>query len=290
MVGFWVQVGHVGLACVSLAWALGGGVKRGGCFHAPAACNNRVKVCPVILTSFKSLMGRNGDTAPLPAPFPSLIIRAEWADLSRARRAGSEWWEDVFWFNGLYTTMGPPGLLASILLDGRQRVAPRFPPETLPGAPALHPSQVPGQGDTRGQRGHGLEAQPSLCALQQASWGSCPWTLGHLPVPCSLLLATTPAVFALPTDQAASIQPKAMPAGCQGCTWRPPPAAAGTPRGSALFPSPPWVPVSAPGGSGSPLAGGPLGFAGSHKGRVFLAFHSLLLWAVCGIYLSLKYL
>ena len=42
--------------------------------------------------------------------------------------------------------------------------------------------------------------------------------------------------------------------------------------------------------AGLPLAGGPLGFAGSRKGRVFLAFHFLLLWAVCGIYLLLKYL
>lgn len=59
---------------------------------------------------------------------------------------------------------------------------------------------------------------------------------------------------------------------------------------SFIFLSVWWVPVSALGGSGSPLAGGPLGFAGSRKGRVFLAFYSLLLWAVCGIYLSLKYL
>lgn len=42
--------------------------------------------------------------------------------------------------------------------------------------------------------------------------------------------------------------------------------------------------------AGLPLAGGPLGFAGSRKGRVFLALHFLLLWAVCGTYLSLKYL
>lgn len=60
-------------------------------------------------------------------------------------------------------------------------------------------------------------------------------------------------------------------------------------QGSFLFRIARWVPVPAPGGSGSPLAGGPLGFAGSREGRVFLAFHSLLLWAVCGIYLSLKY-
>lgn len=34
----------------------------------------------------------------------------------------------------------------------------------------------------------------------------------------------------------------------------------------------------------------PLGFAGSREGRVFLAVPSLWLWAVCGIYLSCKYL
>ena len=83
---------------------------------------------------------------------------------------------------------------------------------------------------------------------------------------------------------------------CEGRAAEPTPAAPGHAARLIYIPyififlSVQWVPVSALGGSGSPLAGGSLGFAGSHKGRVFLAFHSLLLWAVCGIYLSLKYL
>lgn len=163
-----------------MPWALGGGVKCSGCFHAPAACNNRVKVCPVILTSFKSLMGRNGDTAPLPAPFPSLIIRAEWADLSGARRAGSEWWEDVFWFNGLYTTMGPPGLLASILLDGRQRVAPHFPPETLLGPHLFTQARSLGRGTHRDS----LRSVP--CSKHPGEAAHGPWGISPCLAPCSL--------------------------------------------------------------------------------------------------------